>query len=193
MIKKLFPETEGFIMTIQDQIITTKNYYEHILKDAIIQNDRYRKCKQQRETIDYITGGCKILAGAEYINRHNIAAKIIHQEIARKYNLTIRRKANHTRRWEVQIILRLHHLHRQNNREQPTWHHTPRLDKTNSPLNRHSCIKWYKYTEQKSRKSIKIYTTGNRNRKHMEPKKVYIVPLIMSSIEIIPHTFVKNV
>lgn len=85
-IGQLFPETEGFILAIQDRVISTRNYRKYIIKDAI-DIDTCRRCHQYKETIEHITGGCKILAGTEYTDRHNTAAKIIHQEMALKYQL----------------------------------------------------------------------------------------------------------
>lgn len=83
---QLFPETEGFLLAIQDQVIATRNYQKYILKNVEI-NDKCRKCHQQSETIDHIVGGCKILVGTEYTERHNTVAKIIHQALALKCHL----------------------------------------------------------------------------------------------------------
>ena len=79
---QLFPETEGFILAIQDQVIATRNYQKVIIKNGTITDDNCRKCHQFPETIDHITAGCKLLAGTEYTSRHNSVAKIIHQHIA---------------------------------------------------------------------------------------------------------------
>ncbi|VEN51470.1 unnamed protein product [Callosobruchus maculatus] len=79
---QLFPETEGFMLAIQDQVIATRNYKKYIIKDPSITDDNCRKCQQQKETIDHITSGCKTLAGTEYTARHNSAAKVIHQALA---------------------------------------------------------------------------------------------------------------
>ncbi|KAK4880507.1 hypothetical protein RN001_008653 [Aquatica leii] len=83
---QLFPETEGFVLAIQVKVIATKNYRKYILKEKI-ETDTCRKCHQYPETIEHITGGCKLLAGTDYTDRHNTAAKIIHQELALKYGL----------------------------------------------------------------------------------------------------------
>lgn len=83
----LFPETEGFLIAIQDQVIATNNYRKYIIKDNSIVTDTCRKCHLAQETIDHVTSGCKILAGTEYTNRHNTAAAIIHQQLATKHNL----------------------------------------------------------------------------------------------------------
>jgi len=62
---------------MQDQTINTRYYSKHI-KDPNITTDLCRLCKQQIETIDYITGGYTILANTEYIKRHDNVAKIIY-------------------------------------------------------------------------------------------------------------------
>ncbi|VEN43616.1 unnamed protein product [Callosobruchus maculatus] len=79
---QLFPETEGFMLATQDQVIATQNYKKYIIKDPSITDDNCRKCHQQKETIDHITSGCKTLAGTEYTARHISAAKVIHQALA---------------------------------------------------------------------------------------------------------------
>lgn len=82
---QLQPETEGFIIAIQDQVIATRNYRKYIIKDRAQQTDTCRRCHLQSETIEHITNGCKILTGTEYTLRHDFVARIIHQEIAKTY------------------------------------------------------------------------------------------------------------
>ena len=38
----LYPETEGFVMAIQDRVIRTKNTEKHIIKNDVV--DKCRKC-----------------------------------------------------------------------------------------------------------------------------------------------------
>ena len=83
----LFPETEGFMLAIQDEVMRTKNYKKHILKDRTVLNDKCRLCGQMTENIQYITSGCVKLAGNDYLHRHDQVAKIIHQKLARKVGL----------------------------------------------------------------------------------------------------------
>lgn len=83
----LFPETEGFMIAIQDQVINTKNYRKHIIKDPQITNDKCRRCHMQPETIQHITGACTTLTQTDYTHRHNQIANIIHQKLALKHNL----------------------------------------------------------------------------------------------------------
>lgn len=84
---ELFPETEGFIIAIQDQVIETKNYQKHIMKLPGSQNDKCRKCNSAPETIQHITGACKSIVQTEYKHRHDQVANIIHQQLAIKYSL----------------------------------------------------------------------------------------------------------
>jgi hypothetical protein len=59
----IHPETEGFIFAIQDRVINTRNYKKHIISS------------------------CTVLAQSEYKKRHDIFAKIIHMNLAVKFNL----------------------------------------------------------------------------------------------------------
>jgi hypothetical protein len=88
----LFPETEGFIFAIQDQVIPTRNFLKYIEKQQI--EDKCRLCNAHSETIQHISAGCRIMSGTEYTERHNSIAKIIHQEIAIKLEL-IKEKVPH--------------------------------------------------------------------------------------------------
>lgn len=83
----LFPETEGFMIAIQDQVINTRNYQKHILKLSI-PTDTCRACHQHTETIQHITSSCKTITQTQYKHRHDQVAKIIHQKLAQKYDLT---------------------------------------------------------------------------------------------------------
>jgi hypothetical protein len=82
----LFPETEGFLIAIQDQVIATKNYKKYIMKDGTT-DDKCRKCGVTNETIQHVVSGCQTLAPTEYKRRHDLVANIVHQEIALKTSL----------------------------------------------------------------------------------------------------------
>jgi hypothetical protein len=80
------PETEGFIFAIQDRVINTRNYKKHICGlQSII--DKCRICGTEGETIEHIISSCTVLAQSEYKKRHDIFAKIIHMNLAVKFNL----------------------------------------------------------------------------------------------------------
>lgn len=82
---QLYPETEGFVMAVQDRVMRTRNYEKHILKEDVI--DRCRKCNEYGESIEHIMSGCSFLANNAYLGRHNQVAKLIHRELALKYKL----------------------------------------------------------------------------------------------------------
>ncbi|KAL0840474.1 hypothetical protein ABMA28_015720 [Loxostege sticticalis] len=84
---ELFPETEGFMIAIQDQIIETRNYQKHILRTPNLPTDLCRKCISNSETIQHITGACKSIVQTDYKHRHDQVANIIHQKLAHKYKL----------------------------------------------------------------------------------------------------------
>ncbi|RVE41606.1 hypothetical protein evm_013746 [Chilo suppressalis] len=80
-----FGETDGFICAIMDEVVMTKNYRRFILKDGTL--DVCRACHRPGESLGHIISGCSRLANGEYLHRHNQVAKIIHQQLALKYNL----------------------------------------------------------------------------------------------------------
>ncbi|CAK1582479.1 unnamed protein product [Parnassius mnemosyne] len=82
---ELFPETEGFMLAIQDQVVETKNYRKFIIKN--LSNDTCRKCYSSPETIQHITGACKSITQTDYKHRHDQVANIIHQKLAHQYKL----------------------------------------------------------------------------------------------------------
>lgn len=82
----LFPETEGFMVGIQDQVIKTRNYQKYILKEDI-PTDRCRKCNKNQETIEHILASCQSLAETKYLERHNKVATIVYLEILKELNL----------------------------------------------------------------------------------------------------------
>jgi hypothetical protein len=45
---ELFPETTGFMIAIQDQVISNNNYKKHILKDTNTTNDICRPCREKQ-------------------------------------------------------------------------------------------------------------------------------------------------
>ncbi|XP_055842673.1 uncharacterized protein LOC129909623 [Episyrphus balteatus] len=87
---QLFPETEGFIMAIQDGVVATRQYRRAILHEDI--DNGCRRCHQSLESIEHILNGCSMLANHEYLKRHNDVAKIIHQELALRLKLISSKK-----------------------------------------------------------------------------------------------------
>lgn len=85
MCGQIYPETEGYMIAIQDNVIPTKNYRKHILKEDI--TDTCRKCGKQGETIDHVISGCPDMVNTEYLQRHNMAAKIVYLKIIKQFKI----------------------------------------------------------------------------------------------------------
>jgi hypothetical protein len=69
-----------------NRVINTRNYKKHICGlQSII--DKCRICGTEGETIEHIISSCTVLAQSEYKKRHDIFAKIIHMNLAVKFNL----------------------------------------------------------------------------------------------------------
>jgi len=77
----LLVESEGFITTMQDQVILTRNYKKYILKQPVT-DELCRRCGKESETIQHIIAACEQLPTTEYVKRHDGLAKTIHQKLA---------------------------------------------------------------------------------------------------------------
>ena len=76
----MFAETEGFLTTIQDQFVLTRNYKQYVLRQPDT-DELCRRCGKESETIQHITAACEQLAPIEYVKRHEGLAKIIYQKL----------------------------------------------------------------------------------------------------------------
>jgi len=86
-VSELFPQTTGFMTAMQDQSISTNNYYKYSLKDPNIATYICRKCGEKSETIQHITEACRALTPGDDTHRDNQVANIVHQELAIKCEL----------------------------------------------------------------------------------------------------------
>ncbi|KAI5755134.1 hypothetical protein M8J77_014371 [Diaphorina citri] len=174
-------------MMIQDQVIKTKNYMKHILK-LDIPDDKCRVCHQGSETIQHITSACSSLANSEYLYRHNLSAKIIHQFIGNTHGL-ITNKDPHYKYYPEPVL--------ENESHKLYWDTTIITDRR-LPANRPDIVLIDKI--QKNVKSIDIahsndhnilITMGEKIRKYQDlgieikdmwnMDKVEIVPVVVST------------
>lgn len=91
----LYPETEGFLFAIQDQVISTRNYRKYIIRDTD-EPDKCRLCGKPGETIQHLTTGCTYLANSEYLTRHDQSCKIIHLFLAKRDNHNVENQPFYT-------------------------------------------------------------------------------------------------
>jgi hypothetical protein len=80
---QIFTLRQGFVFAIRDRVINTRNYKKHICGLQWI-IDKCRICGTEGETIEHIISSC---TACEYKKRHDIFAKIIHMNLAVKFNL----------------------------------------------------------------------------------------------------------
>ena len=76
---------EATIVAIQEQAVTTRYIKKHIHNTT--DSDTCRMCNTMPETIAHVVSGCTTLAATSYLKRYNSVAKIIHLELAKKFNL----------------------------------------------------------------------------------------------------------
>ena len=54
---------------------------------GLTENSQCRLCKEERQIVQYIFAGCKMLASSEYLVRHNRALMVIAVTLAKEQNL----------------------------------------------------------------------------------------------------------
>lgn len=196
---ELFPESEGFMLAIQDQIIATRNFRKFIIKDPNQSTDLCRHCNSASETIQHITGACKALAQTDYKHRHDQVAAIIHQNLAYQHKLinelnpyykykpeTILENKTHKIYWDRTIITdkTIHY-----NRPDITVH-----DKTNRTVylidiaipNSHNIQTTI------SEKLSKYQDLAIELKTQWKAQTVHIVPVVLSSTGIIPKSLTQS-
>lgn len=198
---RMFPETEGFLLAIQDQVIPTRNYLKHIVRDPSVRNDRCRYGCQAQETIQHITGGCQAFAATQYKERHDSVAKILHQELARKMKLLQTDQIPYYKYVPESIL--------ENEQYKLYW---DRSVLTDQPVahNRPDLILVDKFSKQTTLVDVAIPNSNNLRCKHNEKiikyrdletqikrqwrtDNVQTVPIIMSSTGAVPKNLLENV
>ncbi|XP_044762004.1 uncharacterized protein LOC123319205 [Coccinella septempunctata] len=76
----LFPQTEGTLQAIQDQVVPTRTYLKHILQQQV-ETTKCRLCNSAEETVQHLTSGCTTIANTKYLTRHDNMGKVVHQLI----------------------------------------------------------------------------------------------------------------
>ncbi|XP_044757749.1 uncharacterized protein LOC123315909 [Coccinella septempunctata] len=183
----LFPETEGALFAVQDQVIPTRNYAKFIMKQQV-DNTKCRVCNEAEETVQHLSGGCSVLAPTRYLGRHNNMGRVVHQMLALK--------------WEISENFVPHHIYTpqavvENSRAKLYWDFPFTTDR---PVehNRPDMVLWSKQEQlaiiidfavpldhnmaQTYETKIKNYADLSRELKiQWQLKKTEILPLIVSS------------
>ena len=147
----------------------------------------------------HITNGCKLLAAREYTDRHNLSAKIIHQALANKHQLSTDNAPYY--QYTPQTVL-------ENTEYKLYWDQTIYTDKTiiaNRPdivlMNKRErttylidiAIPSDTNIQQKYNEKIQKYTDlAIEIQRIWNQQKVQIIPLIVSATGITPSSFTQN-
>jgi hypothetical protein len=189
---ELFHETEAYMVAIQDGVNPTQNYQKYVMKTTNIQ-DECRKCGEKGEMVEHMISGCRKMVNEEYIKRHNIVAKVIHQKLVSEYQL-IKEKVP-TFKYEPDAVL-------ENTRYRIMWDRSIITDKT-IPANRPNiiatdCVNKYTYLihiavpgtislektyQEKTNKYIEL---ADEIRRIWNQKEVKIIPILVTATGIVP-------
>jgi len=190
----LFPETEGFMIAIQDQVVCTRNYRKCILKDSTVQ-DVCRRCHQTGETIQHVTAGCSAIVQSDYKQRHDQVAKIIHQTLAIKHGLATQSEKYY--QYEPRAVM-------DNAKHKMYWDRTITTDKTvqhNRPDitlidKAHKTVYLVDIAVPNSNnvqktceeKKAKYKDLSDEIKSQWAMNRVIIIPIVISATGIIPHS-----
>ncbi len=197
---QMFPETEGFLLAIQDQVVPTRNYLKYIARDVSVVDDNCRYGCRTTETIQHITGGCQVFSGTEYKLRHDAVAKIVHQELAIKLELIPAVKLPYYT-YNPQTIL-------ENNKFKLYWDRTVLTDQT-VVNNRPDIIVVDKLMKKATLVEVSVPNNNNLREKNAEKiakyrelegqirrqwqmREVRTVPVIISSTGVVPKNLIAN-
>ena len=92
----LRPETEGFLVAAQEQMLSTRNFQAQVQKTLPATADVCRRCNGPSETIDHLLNCCPVLAKHAYVTRHNRLVRLLHWAICVYHGVAaLRNPANH--------------------------------------------------------------------------------------------------
>lgn len=194
----LFPETEGFLLSIQDQVVPTRTYLRAILKQNV-PTTKCRFCNQEEESIQHLISGCTYLAPTRYLARHDSMGKVVHQLLCLKYGLLQKFTPYHV--YTPKSIS-------ENDRVKIYWNMTIHTDRT-VQANRPDLILWHKGSREATIVDFAVPLDDNLDRtntgkiaKYQELafeikdmwqlKKVNILPLIISANGLVHKHVRKN-
>ena len=91
------PRKTAAIFTMQEQMVETRVWKKI---RGIGEVESCRLCGEQRETVHHLLSGCKIIAGTEYVRRHDNALKILAVEWGKKEGLISEKVLWYKEKWE---------------------------------------------------------------------------------------------
>ena len=89
-------------MSLIEEMVETRAWKEF---KGLTENSQCRLCKEQRETVQHLLAGCKILANSEYLARHNRALMEIAIAWVKEQNLLDQNVKWYQEKWERWHVL----------------------------------------------------------------------------------------
>ena len=90
------------IMSMLEQMVETKCWK---VARGLNKDKRCRVCKERDETVEHLVAGCKVLAGQDYLSRHNRALMILAVMWAKEKGLIDEQVIWYKERWERGKVL----------------------------------------------------------------------------------------
>ena len=124
MERNMDPAKTSAIVALQEQMVETKGWK---VSRGMLEDGRCRLCGEHLETVHHLVSGCKMLAGTEYLKRHNDMLKFFVVEWCKQEGLmgseavwyevkwvsgTVLESENRKMRWDFQCKLRKTEKHR---------------------------------------------------------------------------------
>ena len=103
--QNLTPRKTASVMTMLEQMVETKSWKT---SRGLAKCSKCRLCGQQRETIEHLLAGCKVLANSEYLSRHS-RALILAISWAKEFNLVEKEMKWYKQKWCRWYILENDH------------------------------------------------------------------------------------
>lgn len=91
------------IITMLEQMVETRSWK---VARGLAQDKRCRVCKEKDETVEHLVAGCKVLAGQEYLARHNRALMILAVTWAKENGLIEEQIVWYKEKWERGKVLK---------------------------------------------------------------------------------------
>lgn len=194
----LFAETEGFLFSIQDQVVPTRTYRRVILNQNV-PSTKCRYCNSCEESIQHLISGCTYLAPSSYLTRHNSMGKVVHQLLCQKYGLKDKFTPYYLYNPEPVI---------ENKQVKIYWDMQVRTDRT-VRANRPDMIMWYKENKEAIMIDFSVPLDDNMERAFSEKltkyqdlafevkqmfklNRVHIMPFIISANGLVHNSVVSS-
>ena len=100
--QNLAPRKTSVIIPIIEQMVETR-----VGKDVrgLTENSQCRLCKEQRETVQHLLAGCKMLASSEYMARHNRVLMVMAVAWTKEQNLLDQNVKWYQEKWKRGHVL----------------------------------------------------------------------------------------